>query len=96
MHYHFFKNRFLYFRAWIKQTKHIVMMTNEGSTKIVNLMTSMVFELGCGHINTTLTIQFIYAILLNSASECVCFTNFFMFPLFFKLHFFLLLQQIIL
>ena len=33
MHY-FSKNRLLYFRAKIKQTKYIVMMTNEGYTKI--------------------------------------------------------------
>ena len=35
MHY-FFKNFLHYFKALIRQTKYIVMMTKEGSTKIVN------------------------------------------------------------
>ena len=35
----FLKNPLLYPRAWFRQTKYIVMMTKEGSTKIVNLMT---------------------------------------------------------
>ena len=38
MHY-FFKNLLLYSQALIRQTKSRVMMTNEGSTKIVNVMT---------------------------------------------------------
>ena len=38
MHY-FFKNRLLYSQAYIRQTKYVVMMTKEGSTKIVNFMT---------------------------------------------------------
>ena len=38
MHYSF-KNLFLYSKAQIRQTKYIVMMTSEGSTKIVNFMT---------------------------------------------------------
>ena len=29
----------VYTRAWIRQIKNIVMMTKEGSTKIVNVMT---------------------------------------------------------
>ena len=38
MHY-FFKNLFLYFQAYIRQSKYIVMITKEGYTKIVNFMT---------------------------------------------------------
>ena len=38
MHY-FFKNLLLYSQALIRQTKYVVMMTKEGSTKIVNFMT---------------------------------------------------------
>ena len=38
MHY-FFKNLLLYSQAWIRQTKYIVMMTIEGSNKIVTFMT---------------------------------------------------------
>ena len=38
MHY-FFKNLLLYHKAKVRQTKYIVMMTKDGSTKIVNFMT---------------------------------------------------------
>ena len=38
MHY-FFKNLLLNSQALIRQTKYVVVMTKEGSTKIVNLMT---------------------------------------------------------
>ena len=38
MHY-FFKNLLLYPQVLIRQTKSTIMMTNEGSTKIVNVMT---------------------------------------------------------
>ena len=38
MHYSF-KNHFIYSQAWIRQTKYIVMMTKEGSTKIINCIT---------------------------------------------------------
>ena len=38
MHF-FFKNVLLYSQAWIRQTKYVVMMTKEGSTKIVDFMT---------------------------------------------------------
>ena len=38
MHY-FFKNRLLYSQAQIRQTKYVVMITKEGSTKIENFMT---------------------------------------------------------
>ena len=37
MHY-FFKNILLYSQALIRHTKYIVMMTKEGSTKIVNFI----------------------------------------------------------
>ena len=40
LHY-FFKNILLYSKALIRQTKYLVMMTKEGSTKIVNFMTPM-------------------------------------------------------
>ena len=36
---YFFKNLLLYSQALIRQTKYDVMMTKEGSTKIVNFMT---------------------------------------------------------
>ena len=39
MHF-FFKNVLLYSQAWIRQTKYVVMMTKEGSTKIVDFMTT--------------------------------------------------------
>ena len=38
IHY-FFKNLFLYSHAQIKQTEGIVIMSKEGSTKIVNFIT---------------------------------------------------------
>ena len=51
MHY-FFKNLLLYTQAYIRQTKYVVIMTKEGSTKTVNFMTpgAGVFVLGHGHI----------------------------------------------
>ena len=50
---YFFKNLLLYSGAWFRQTKYIVIMTKEGSTKIVNFMTPRagVLVLGCGHIS---------------------------------------------
>ena len=50
---YFFKNLFLYSQAYIRHSKYIVMITKEGSTKIVNFMTpgAGVLALGCGHIN---------------------------------------------
>ena len=52
MHY-FFKNLLLYFQAQIRPTKYKVMMTKEGSTKIINFMTpgAGVLVLGRGHIS---------------------------------------------
>ena len=50
---YFFKNLLLYPKALIKQTNYVVMMTKEGSTKIVNFMTPGVgvLVLGRGHIS---------------------------------------------
>ena len=42
IHY-FFKNLLLYSQAYIKQTRYKVMMTKEGSTKIVNFLTPWQF-----------------------------------------------------
>ena len=52
MHY-FFENLLLYFQTKGRQTKYIVMMTKEESTKILNYMTPQagVLVLGCGHIS---------------------------------------------
>ena len=52
LHY-FFKNLLLYSQALIRQTKYVVMMTKEGSTKIVNFMTpgTGVLVQRCGHIS---------------------------------------------
>ena len=49
---YFLKNLLLYSKALIRQTKYVVMMTKEGSTKIVNFMTpgAGVLVLGRGHI----------------------------------------------
>ena len=51
--YYFFKNLLLYSHAYIRQTKYKVIMTKEGSTKIVNFMIPWagVFVLRCGHIS---------------------------------------------
>ena len=51
---HYFFKYLLYCQAKIRQTKYVVtMMTNEGSTKIVNFMTPRagVLMLGRGHIS---------------------------------------------
>ena len=50
MHY-FFKSLLIYSHAYIRKTKFIVLMTKEGSTKIVNYMTpgAGIFVLRCGH-----------------------------------------------
>ena len=48
----FFQNVLLYFRAHIRQTGHIVVMTKDGSNKIVNSITSSesLCYLGCFHV----------------------------------------------
>ena len=50
---YFFKNLLLYSQALIRQTKYVVIMTKEWSTKIVNFMTPGVgvLVLGRGHIS---------------------------------------------
>ena len=50
---YFFKYLLLYSQAKIKQTMYIVMMTKEGSTKIINFVTpgAGVLMLGPGHIS---------------------------------------------
>ena len=61
MHY-FFKNLLLNSRALIRQTKYVVMMTKEGSTKIVNFMTTGagVLVLGCGHISHRVKMHYFF------------------------------------
>ena len=65
MHY-FFKNLLLYSQALIRQTKYIVMMTKEGSTKIVNFMTpgAGVLVLGRGHISHIMKMHYFFKNLL--------------------------------
>ena len=65
MHY-FFKNLLLYSQAQIRQTKYIVMMTKEGSTKLVNFMTpgAEVLVLGCGHVSHLVKIHYFFKNLL--------------------------------
>ena len=50
---YFFKNLIIFYRAWSIQTKCILMMTKEGSTKIVNFMTGGIGVLvpRCGHLS---------------------------------------------
>ena len=61
MHY-FFKNLLFNSQALIRQTKYVVMMTKEGSTKIVNFMTpgAGVLVLGCGHISHMLKMHYFF------------------------------------
>ena len=65
MHY-FFKNLLLYSQAYIRQTKYIVMMTKERSTKIVNFMTpgAGVLVLGRGHISHIMKMHYFFKNLL--------------------------------
>ena len=62
----FFKNLLLYSHAYIRQTKYIVVMTKEGSTKIVTFMTrgAGVFVLGCGHISHIVKMHYFFKNLL--------------------------------
>ena len=57
---YFFKNLLLYSGALSIQTKCIVMMTEEGSTKIVNFITpgTWVLVLGRGHISHIVKMHF--------------------------------------
>ena len=65
MHY-FVKNLLLYSRARFRQTKGIVMMTMEGCTLFVNLMTpgTVVFVLGRAHISNIWKMHYFFKILL--------------------------------
>ena len=56
----FFKNLLLYFGTWSIQSKCKVMITKEGSTKIVNFLTPRagILVLGCGHIIYTVKMHY--------------------------------------
>ena len=58
-------------RVWFRQTKYTVMMTKEGSTQIVNIMTLGVgvLVLGRGHISHQLKMYNFFENLLYSQSE---------------------------
>ena len=58
---YFLKNLLLYSQALIRQTKYVVMMTKEGSTKIVNFMTpgAGVLVLERGHISHIVKVHYI-------------------------------------
>ena len=71
LHY-FFKNFLLYSQAQIRQTKYVVMMTKEGSTKIVNFMTpgAGVLVQGRGHISQIAKVHYFFNnLLLNSQAQ---------------------------
>ena len=63
---YFFKNLLPYSQALIRQTKYAVMMTKEGSTKIVNFMTPGVgvLVLGQGHISHIVKMPYFFKNLL--------------------------------
>ena len=63
---YFFKNLLLFSQAKIKQTKYIVMMNKEGSSKIVTFMTprAEVLVLGCGHISHIVKMHYFFKSLL--------------------------------
>ena len=66
---YFLKNLLLYSQALIRQTKYVVMMIKEGSTKIVNFMTpgAGVLVLGRGHISHIVKMHYFFKnLLLNS------------------------------
>ena len=65
---YFLKNLLLYSGAWFRQTKCIVMMTKEGSTKIVTFMTpgAGVLVLRCGHISHIVKMHYFFKNLLYS------------------------------
>ena len=62
MHY-FFKNLLLYSQALIRQTKYVVMMTKEESTKIVNFMTPRA-GVGRGHTRHFVKMHYLFQNLL--------------------------------
>ena len=61
MHY-FFKNLLFNSQALIRQTKYVVMMTKEGSTKIINFITPGVgvLVLGRGHISHRVKMHYFF------------------------------------
>ena len=63
---YFFKNLLLYSGAWFIQTKCMVMMTEEFSTKFVNFMTPGVGVLvqGSGHISHMVKMHYLFKNLL--------------------------------
>ena len=65
MHY-FFKNLLLYSQEYIGQTKYIVLINKEGSTKIVTFMTpgAGVLLLGCGHLSHIVKMYYFFKNLL--------------------------------
>ena len=65
MHY-FFKHLLLYFQAQNRQTKYRVMMTKEGFTKIVNILTpgTGILVLGHDHISYIVKMHYFFKNLL--------------------------------
>ena len=63
---YFLKSLLLYSHAFIGQTKYIVMITNEGSIKIVSFITpgAGVLVLGCGHISHLVKMHYFLKYLL--------------------------------
>ena len=59
---YFLKNLLLYSQALSRQTKYLVMMSKEGSTKIVNFMTpgAGVLVLGRSHINHIMKMHYFF------------------------------------
>ena len=65
--YYFLKNLLLYSHAYIRQTKYIVMMTNEGSPKLIDFMTpgtGLIVERR-GHICHVVKMHYIFKNLLH-------------------------------
>ena len=62
----YFSKNLLYFQAQIRHTKYIVMLTKEGSTKIVNFMTpgAGALVLGRGHKSRIVKMHYFFKNLL--------------------------------
>ena len=67
---YFLKNLLLYFGAWSIQTECIVMMTNEGSTKIIKFMTPRAWVLVQGHGHISHTLKMYYYNPLKKGAYC--------------------------
>ena len=65
MHY-IFKNLLLYSHAYIRQTKYIVMITKEGSTKIFMTPAEGILMLGHGFLNQKVEMHYFFENLLYS------------------------------